>query len=324
MNANRIIGGNHGLPVEAKGLTVKKLSKTTLANARSCLYAIMAYLKMPVIWMPSYLCESLLHADYHVKFYEVDRSLTIEESFLSEIKQSEAVLVIDYFGFTQDRKIYERIKEKKGVAIEDASQSLLSERNTTPDFTIYSLTKCLGLPDGGMIESRDPCFEVEVLPSPSDFVESATNFRRRRAEFDRGENDDWYSSYIEHKKLATPIGPYDMSDLSKSLYESYDQLEIIRRTRENYLLLQKHLAPIKQLEEGVAPIGFPILHENRDTLLQRLIENKIYPPIHWRLRKAPKAFSDSHWVSERQITLPCDHRYGPEDMERIIMCVLHS
>jgi len=324
MNANRIIGGNHGLPVEANGKTVKKLSKNTLVNARSCLYAIMAHLNNPPIWMPSYLCESLLHEDYNVKFYDVDRSLTIDESFLTEIKPSEAVLVIDYFGFTQDRKIYERIKEKKCFSIEDASQSLLSDRDTTPDFTIYSLTKCLGLPDGGMIEARNSSFDVEVLPSPNNFVESATNFRRKRAEFDRGENDDWYSFYMAHKKLAVPIGPYAMSDLSKNLYESYDQPEIISRTRENYAHLQKHLDPIKQLVEGIAPIGFPILHENRDTLLDLLIENNIYPPIHWRLRQVPKSFLDSHWFSERQITLPCDHRYNLEDMERIIKCVLHS
>lgn len=274
--------------------------------------------------MPSYLCESLLHPEYNVKFYNVDKSLSINENFLSETNPSEVVLVIDYFGFTQEQSIYDKIRQKKCVSIEDASQSLLSKRNSSADFAIYSLTKCLGLPDGGMIESNDPSFKVEAAPPPLDFIESASNYRKKRAEFDKGENIDWYSEYLSHKKLTVPVGSFAMSDLSKSLYGSYDQIDIVQKTRENYAILEQHLIPIKKLEEGVSPIGFAMLHESRNKLLQRLIENKIYPPIHWNLRQVPKKFSNSHWVSEREITLPCDHRYNKEDMARIIKCVKTS
>lgn len=321
MNISKIIGGNHGLPIQVAGKTIKNLSKTTLINARSCLHSVMNYLDMPTIWMPSYLCESLLHPAYDVKFYDVDKSLTINESFLSQTSPSEVVLVIDYFGFTQNKSIYDKIRQKKCTSIEDASQSLLSERHGSADFTIYSLTKCLGLPDGGMIESRDPSFKVETVPPPLDFINSAFSYRKKRAEFDRGENTGWYSSYLNHKKLTVPVGPFAMSNLSRSLYESYDQFDILQKTRDNYAILQQHLTPIKNLEEGVVPIGFAMLHKNRDKLLQRLIENKIYPPIHWTLRQVPKRFSDSYWMSEREITIPCDHRYNKDDMARIIKCV---
>lgn len=276
---------------------------------------------MPTIWMPSYLCESLLHPSYKVKFYDVDKSLAINENFLSKTKPSEVVLIIDYFGFTQDQSIYEKIKQKKCISIEDASQSLLSKRHNLVDFTIYSLTKCLGLPDGGMIESNDSSFKIEVIPPPLDFIEVASDYRKKRTEFDKGKNIDWYSAYLNYKKMIVPIGPFAMSNISKSLYESYDQFDIVQKTRANYAILQRHLTPIKQLEAGVSPVGFPMLHENRDKLLQRLIENKIYPPIHWILKQVPKKFSNSHWMSEREITLPCDHRYNKEDMIRIIKCV---
>lgn len=325
MSTSKIIGGNHGLPEQTTGRILKSLSDTTLINARSCLNSIMNYLNMPCIWMPSYLCESLLHPAYNVKFYDVNKSLTINEDFLSQVKSSEVVLVIDYFGFIQDQNIYEKIRQKKCISIEDASQSLLSEkRHKLADFTIYSLTKCLGLPDGAMIESNDPSFKIEAVHSPLDFIESAYKYRKKRTEFDKGENSDWYSVYLNHKKLVVPIGAFAMSDLSKSLYESYDQFDIVQKTRKNYAMLQQHLLPIKNLEKGVSPIGFPMLHEKRDKLLQRLIEDEIYPPIHWILRQVPKKFSDSHWVSEREITLPCDHRYNEEDMKRIIKCVKTS
>jgi len=321
MNTSKIIGGNHGLPTQAVGKTFKKLSKTTLINARSCLHSIMKHLNMPTIWMPSYLCESLLHESYNVKFYEVDKSLTINEDFLSQTKSSDAILIIDYFGFTQNQRIYERIKQKKCVSIEDASQSLFSERNTLTDFTIYSLTKCLGLPDGGMIESSDPSFKIESVPPPLDFIEIAYAYRKKRAEFDKEENNEWYSAYLSHKKMIVPVGQFDMSDLSKSLYGNYDQFEIVQKTRENYETLQKHLTPIRKLEKGISPIGFPMLHEKRDKLLSALIKEKIYPPVHWKLKQVPKKFSDSYWLSARQITLPCDQRYKEEDMEKVIKCV---
>jgi dTDP-4-amino-4,6-dideoxygalactose transaminase len=321
MSANKIIGGNHGLPDVAQGQTIKPLSKNALINGRSCLHSIIKHLGMPTIWMPSYLCESLLHPSYDVNFYRVDKSLAIDESFLLQTKPSDVVLVIDYFGFTQSQSIFDKIKSRGCASIEDASQSLLSERCTEADFTIYSLTKCLGLPDGGMIASKDNSFHVETLPPPPEYIQSSLSYRKKRADFDKGQNAEWYSTYLSHKKNLVPVGPYAMSDISSSLYASYDHIEIIQRTRENYEALQQELTPIKKLESGVCPIGFPLLHEDRDNLLARLIENKIYPPVHWTLKKVPSAFSDSHWVSKREITLPCDHRYNREDMEKIIKCV---
>jgi dTDP-4-amino-4,6-dideoxygalactose transaminase len=318
---NKIIGGNHGLPEKKMGRISKPLSEITLINARSCFYSILNYLNHPSVWMPSYLCESLLNVAHNVKYYEVDRTLKINESFLDETKPSEVILIIDYFGFKQDKTIYEKIKRKKCISIEDASQSLFSQKHSVADFTIYSLTKCLGLPDGGMIESNDPSFEVETIPPPMDFIEAALTYRKKRAKFDSGEENNWYSDYLNYKEIATPIGPFAMSDLSKSLYMTYDQKNIVEKTRRNYKILQNHINPIKRLEDGVSPIGFPIIHEKRDELLSALIKERIYPPVHWRLKKVPKAFSDSYWVSERQITLPCDQRYDEEDMERIIKCV---
>ena len=193
--------------------------------------------------MPSYLCESLLHPTYNVHFYNVDKSLTIDEDFLSRTTPQNVVLVIDYFGFTHDH-IYQKIKQKNCISIEDASQSLLSKRNGSADFTIYSLTKCLGLPDGGMIESNDPSFKLETISPPLDFIESASNYRRKRSEFDTGENVDWYSAYLNHKKITVPVGPFEMSDLSKSMYGKYNQFDVLQKTRDNYEMLQRHLTPI--------------------------------------------------------------------------------
>jgi dTDP-4-amino-4,6-dideoxygalactose transaminase len=124
--------------------------------------------------------------------------------------------------------------------------------------------------------------------------------------------------------MPVPVGQFAMTDVSKSLYYAYDQPVLVQKTRNNYEVLQKHLEPIRKLEPGVSPLGFPMLHEGRDRLLHRLIQEKIFPPIHWSLKKVPKDFSDSYWVSEREITLPCDHRYDAEDMKKIIKCVKTS
>ena len=96
---------------------------------------------------------------------------------------------------------------------------------------------------------------------------------------------------------------------------------IARRRRENYALLADRLASVAlfpTLSDGVVPLGFPIVVEERDRVRQALFAEEIYPPVHWDLEDVvPVAYSGSHWLSRHVMMLPCDQRYGPEVMEHV-------
>jgi len=54
-----------------------------------------------------------------------------------------------------------------------------------------------------------------------------------------------------------------------------------------------------------------------------LFDDNIYPPIHWNIDNiVPDEFEESHVLSHHIMTLPCDQRYGKNDMKRMAEIVL--
>jgi dTDP-4-amino-4,6-dideoxygalactose transaminase len=58
--------------------------------------------------------------------------------------------------------------------------------------------------------------------------------------------------------------------------------------------------------------------DRRDAVLNGLHAESIFAPVHWRNPPSPREeFPEEHDLSEELISLPCDHRYGKEEMHRI-------
>lgn len=93
----------------------------------------------------------------------------------------------------------------------------------------------------------------------------------------------------------------------------------------NGLKDEVEIKPIfKKLPLGVCPLGFPIIVENRNELKNKLIENMIYPPIHWELPDAinRRHFPLSWYISEHILTIPIDQRYTEKEMEYILKILI--
>src|SRR5690606_30501079 len=132
---------------------------------------------------------------------------------------------------------------------------------------------------------------------------------------------DWFSLFQENDRNG-PIGAFAMSELSEMLLRRcFDYDAIAQRRRDNYAALQSslaHLSLLGGLPPEVVPLGFPIRTSRRDELRQHLFDEQIYPPVHWRIKGVvPEAFVESHQLSDEIMTLPCDQRYGADDMHRM-------
>lgn len=340
---NKIIGGMFGLPQTLlSDLTVDtgrwlflRDSNLFLANARSGILILIDLLKPCNVWMPSYLCPTMVEAvdqkKTGLKFYEIDYNLRIPSvDWTQQIQADDIVVFIDYFGFPLDANVVDIVKKQGGWILEDACQALLSEHvGAHSDFVLFSPRKFIGIPDGGVLVSCcDVSFDnVDLQPTPTSWWMKTLEAAINRREFDKyGGKRRWYQLFQETKSIM-PCGYFTMSDLSKKLlFQGFDYSKTAHQRIENYLVLAnelKEIALFPELSQGTVPIGFPVILNKRDQILQKLFRHEIYPPVHWSIRDTvPCKFEDSHRLSATIATLLCDQRYGEANMERISRIML--
>jgi hypothetical protein len=331
---NSIIGGLFGLESapQLQTLTPPFLSERDvfLVNARSGIWLLVNRLRPPQVWVPSYLCHTIAGAiDTNVtvlRFYEVDYDLKVRSNqWVSEVMSGDMVIFIDYFGFSYDRQLGVCVKEKGAWVIEDACQALLSSHvGILSDFVLFSLRKWIGVPDGGVLRlpANFSLIDIPLETPDASWWLKALHAAILRREFDDGlPTREWFRIFREAEDTA-PTGPYAMSQLSRAIIEhSVDYAIIAEKRIQNYRTLLDRLAAyaiFPKIEPDVVPLGFPLRDAKRDAVRQALFERQMYPPVHWLIEDVvPPEYEGSHRLARQIMTLPCDQRYGPEDMERI-------
>ena len=142
-----------------------------------------------------------------------------------------------------------------------------------------------------------------------------------------------YYPLLKHAEdflIAQYPKPAPMSRVSRYLLKRINLASVVERRRKNYQYLLsnsshfKHCTPLfARLPSDVCPLGFPIVmdtEEQRNTIRNILIRNKIYPPVHWDLplEVDPLLFPESAHLSSCILTIPIDQRYSPSDLQRVV------
>ena len=345
MNSDKEIGSDFKIPFS---LIFKKKTKTIpkntvlLSSGRDCLEYIIKKLGLEkekkTVLLPSYLCDSITvlfkKHDITVNFYKVNKNLEIDlNDFNKKMKNVSAAFIINYFGFLQPKRqeIKELCKKNCAALIEDDVQSFLSKKNLVGDIALNSFRKITPLPDGAAL--------YDDIEKKGENVRLKRSFRhgwyvllRSKAGIMKNVGFlkpvwRWMFAVTEKKLIDKYSKPAGMSSFSRNLLQKLDFEEIKIKRRENYASLAKELENIRKinvmfptLPKDVCPSGLPILCKDRDGVKKHLIENKIYPPIHWLLPEviSKSEFRDSWWLSDRILTIPIDQRYDKKDMERIV------
>ena len=343
----KIVGGVFGIPAEREiGVIPTEKTPAFLAagveharfvNARSALAVLLERLSPRHIWLPSYLCDSVLVAVEQMRipcrFFPVNSRLRCANyTWLEDVRPHDVVVTISYFGFSADEIVVCKAKERGAWVVEDASQALLmDEAATAADFVLFSPRKFVGVPDGGILVSYAAHGIREViLSSPPDEwwlqAYSACSLRRDYEQF--GVETDWFRRF-QHSEAEAPCGRFSMTGFSEMLLmRAFDYSDIAARRRTNYQSLLgplSHLALFPELPPKVVPLGFPIRVSNRDAVREALFQESIFPPVHWSLKgMVPDEFVESHELSREILTLVCDQRYGPAEMDRTAAIVLRN
>lgn len=289
--------------------------------------------------LPSFTCDTVfepfLKSGYKVYYYPVEKNLTTTSDVILEtVFEHDASIVLfhRYFGLDtldgQVDKMCEVLRELGKYSIEDCTQCLYSGiSRADSDFTVGSIRKWTGTPDGGFAVYREGAFNEKPQRPDKDLEEAKIEASYAKYRFlfekqgDKGEMLAMYRSAEDILDNQKEI--YNISEVSVKVQANLNVNELKSKRRANFELLSKKLKqyvkPVFTFKDREVPLYFPVLVDDRGALQKHLVANAIYAPVVWpKDDKQPRQCDGAENAYEHLLCIPIDQRYGIDDMERIV------
>jgi hypothetical protein len=330
------IGGffeRHELDVEGDGPSVLDAwtggrPYAAYVNARSALAALASGADAKV-WLPAFICEDAAAglSPEQVRFYPVLDGFIPELAIVeAQAEAGDLVVLAAHFGLplVEHARAFEMTRSDL-TFVEDRAQSLAPDPRLPMGYALYSPRKVLGVADGGILVAPDA---AALLPQPSASVDAETLWRApilRLADPLGVDNAAWHAAN-QAKEAAMTAGSEAITSRSLDILSRTPIADLARRRLANWRALDARLGRWSALppEPETPPLGYVLRlpPEVRRRLLTALHDRRIFAAVHWPRIAAPEAdFPREHAWTRELITLPCDHRYGPTQMQQIADCV---
>ncbi|MCE7791181.1 hypothetical protein K8O68_01955 [Salipaludibacillus sp. CUR1] len=301
------------------------------------------------VYMPSYCCKSMLQPfvdrNIRIEFYEVFYDGDGLNYSIDYEKEVDIFFANSYFGFDVSNmdRIIKKFRGRDVIVIEDITHRFLCEQNCCryANYFIASLRKWFSIPSGGVaIKGAGEFTNNKLLPPPDELVEKKVLAMSKKANF-------IYNQYTIHKTNKTAKSDFLKlySDFNFALNNNYKNIEIdlvskeilkkiniedIKKKRvKNTIFIYQNFKKTNYIKllfskfnsDTDCPLFVPIIvkPELRGALKNYFITNNIFCPIHW-----PNPVDNNYFNKETKIlyntelSLVCDHRYGLNDIKRII------
>ncbi|MCM3610430.1 hypothetical protein M4S82_04140 [Planococcus sp. MERTA32b] len=292
--------------------------------------------------LPAYICESViepfLEEGYVCHYYEVDENLMPDIESIKSRKEVGVFLHLGYFGFPVNANLSDVLaafKRESVLIIEDVTHSLFSnyELSRLNDFYIGSIRKWLGVPSGGFLAASTGKLDAS-LEEDFAFANKRLAALLTKGEYIRTKNMELKTAALRkiseaEQLLKENFSPWQIDGLSMEIISALDAEELKQKRKSNYLALYsgiQNIQGVKPLfalsDERVCPLFFPVMikKEERGRIRGRLTEEGIYCPIHWPLppQLETEKLGTTKAVFDEILSIPCDQRYGEDDMKRIV------
>lgn len=293
-------------------------------SARAAFLALLRAAPPSAIWMPWYLCDSMLEppaiARVPLHRYRLDEQLRILDA---QPGANDWLLYVNYFGICE-RNIEDALKRfNPHQVIIDNSQAFFS-RPANCLATLYSPRKFFGVPDGGYLVTQLDMPSAQSTADDEDSVAHCQHLLQRLG----GEPENGFASFAASEASLAHRTDRRMSRLTQALLNSIDY-EAIRTQRSlNFAALHTRLAAhnrfpaVQHAPDG--PLCYPFLPDN-DCPPAALHAQRIYAPCYWPEMAALKdvaAFESA--LAQKTLFLPCDQRMAPEATERLLHVVTEA
>jgi hypothetical protein len=309
--------------------------------ARHAITEVLEVCGASTIWIPEYFCEDVVE---HIQvFREVKRYVdgpARTEPVWETISPAhgDVVLAVDYFGMRPPTPWYGWASKVHCVLLEDYSHDpAYGFMHSRADYAIASLRKTLPVPDGALLWSP----AGHTLPQPPAGTARGTEEKFAamvwKLEYLAGRGDERARSVFRGWQLhgeqllceqpVTASAPESIALCSRGIPEAWLQR---RRSNVEYLLRElRNFAAARAVSLSIPDRCTPFAavfqfatHELREQARRRLIENRIYCPVHWPTRIGSS--NEARSLSDTLLTLISDQRYGIQDMRRIVSTLQQS
>jgi hypothetical protein len=309
------IGGYLEIALDERG-AARYPQAAAFQSARAALFALLETAKPQRIWMPRLICDAMiapaLSAMVEVKFYELTPDLRVAEQV--KLNRTDWLLYVNYFGICGHASADALSRFGPERVILDHSQAFFT---APPDClaTIYSPRKFFGLPDGGLLVTQLP------VPRPPETDTHSVDRMKHLLQRLDGSPEAGFPDYRAAEESLSDFRPRGMSVLTRKLFASYDMEAARARRNGNFkqlhdLLGKRNSVPLA-LGDVDGPLGYPY-GGKRPELRRALIARRVFVPSYWTevLGRAERQSVEEYWVTS-VLPLPCDQRYGDEEMKEM-------
>ena len=279
-------------------------------SGRNALLYLLKARQIQKLYIPAFLCDSVSRLcqreGYAYEEYPVGADFL--PRFSGKLGAGEWLYVVNYYGQVSDERLL-ALKAQYGNVIVDNVQAFF--RKPLPGIdTVYSCRKFFGVPDGGYVATD------ALLPElPQD--SSKDRMKHILGRFEES-GSAYYRDFQENDERFYDLPLRKMSALTENVLRAVDYEQVRQKRNENYAMLAAALDGQNKLTLG-APYGpycYPFYCENGMAVKKALAAEKIYVPTLWPNVLEREGIEADY--AANILPLPCDQRYGPEDMNRII------
>lgn len=289
-------------------------------SARAAFHALLTAERPKRVWMPSYICDSMLApliaTNTEIIHYHIDSSFDVPSEV--QLAADDWLLYVNYFGIcdAQEKSILKRFNPEQIIL--DHSQGFYSPPADCLA-TIYSPRKFFGVPDGGLLITKRP-----LQPPCNRDDSSVARYKHLLMRIDQSP-EAGYQDFKNSEDTFAALEPRRISKVTERVLNSIDMQTCRTRRNENFRYLHENLGKLNQLQLDDQTISgalcYPLLLQT-GSARTHLIGKRIFIPTYWpevANRSAPASFNMQ--LLNNCLPLPCDHRYSIEDMSRIVACV---
>lgn len=293
-------------------------------------------LKSKKALLPAYICESVIlpfeQHGFEISYYQINEDLT--PNFKNIKMDFDVFFHLGYYGFKTNSIEDLPISHSGKNVIEDITHSIFSKNDAEGinDFQIGSIRKWLGIPSGGLVKGTK-ITDMNLPKSNNGFVQLRKKALVEKNKYinQNSKDKEYLTSFNKAENIIdNDVDAYEIDSDSLDIIRTFDYNEMIQKRRENYQVLlngitqnKKVIFIFEELPDTVCPMFFPIYVNDRDSLRSFLTKNKIYCPVHWPVPPQVKNTLDetTTYIYNNILSIPCDQRYGMDDMQRIVKVI---
>lgn len=322
----KAIGGYFELADYEEGRGFPHPDGVLLNTGRNALeYILRSIGEVKGIYLPYFTCDVVLEPlkKLHIPwaFYHINGKFEMVEDIRPQ--KGEYIIANNYFG-VKDAYIRTLAQKYGDYLIADCAQAFFAK----PIHGIkafYSARKYLGVADGGIAylgNQKDGNVEVHGIECTVEHDKHL--FTRKQFGAEAG-----FEEYQEDETMLDNQPIRWMSDTTKRILDHINYDRVVEKRQANYeylhrALKDKNFLKLAENSSFSCPMVYPFVTRANRNLRKELIGNKVFVAKYWPNIRLLRDFDKEYDLANRIVAIPCDQRYGEEEMSRIIELVYNE